>query len=251
MSPIGPETVLLVFLLFCRIGGCLMLMPGFSSARVPAQVRLFIALAVTLALAPMLEPSLRATLANMPSAMVLSLIVSEVAVGALIGVMGRAFFMALQFMAMAAAMFVGFGAMPGTPIEEAEPLPALATLITLTATVLLFLTDQHWEVLRALLASYTALPVNQPFAIDFNLAKVVDALTSAFTIALQISSPFVVYALIVNLMVGLANKLIPQIPVYFIATPFVLAGGFVIFYLTIGESLRLFMMGFMGWLAAG
>ena len=34
MSAIGPETVLLVFLLFCRIGGCLMLMPGFSSARV-------------------------------------------------------------------------------------------------------------------------------------------------------------------------------------------------------------------------
>ena len=28
MSPIGPETVLVVFLLFCRIGGCLMLMPG-------------------------------------------------------------------------------------------------------------------------------------------------------------------------------------------------------------------------------
>ena len=173
MSPIGPETVLLVFLLFCRIGGCLMLMPGVSSVRVPAQVRLFIALAVTLALAPMLEPSLRATLANRPSAMVLSLIISEVAVGALIGVMGRIFFLALQFMAMAAAMFVGFGSMPGTPIEDTEPLPALATLITLTATVLLFLTDQHWEVLRALLASYVALPMSEPFAIDFSLAKVV------------------------------------------------------------------------------
>ena len=103
MSPIGPETVLLVFLLFCRIGGCLMLMPGFSSARVPAQVRLFIALAVTLALAPMLELSLRATLAKMPSVMILSLIVSEVVIGALIGVMGRIFFLALQFMATADA----------------------------------------------------------------------------------------------------------------------------------------------------
>jgi flagellar biosynthetic protein FliR len=251
MSAIGPDTVLSVFLLFCRIGGCLMLMPGFSSVRVPAQVRLFIALSVTLALAPMLEPTLRATLADRSSARVLSLIVSEVAVGAMIGVMGRVFFLALQFMAMAAAMFVGIGSMPGTPIDDTEPLPPLATLITLTATVLLFLTDQHWEVLRALLASYVALPVNEPFAIDFSLGKVVDAFTSAFTIALQISSPFLVYALIVNLMLGLANKLIPQIPVYFISTPFVLAGGFVIFYLTIGESLRLFMMGFMGWLAAG
>jgi flagellar biosynthetic protein FliR len=248
MSPIGPETVLLVFLLFCRIGGCLMLMPGFSSARVPPQIRLFIALSLTLALAPMLEPSLRAVLSNIPSTKVLILIVSEVTVGALIGLMGRIFFLALQFMATATSMFIGFGSMPGAPIEDGEPLPAVTTLITLTATVLLFLTDQHWEVLRALLASYVALPVNEPFAIDFSLPKLVDALSSAFTIALQISSPFLVYALIVNLMVGIANKLIPQIPVYFIATPFVLAGGFVILYLTIDESLRLFMAGFMGWL---
>src|ERR1700753_2021241 len=120
MSPIGPETVLLVFLLFCRIGGCLMLMPGFSSARMPPQVRLFIALAITLALAPMLEPSLRQTLANRSSALVLLLIVSEVAAGVMIGIMGRVFFLALQFMAMAAAMFIGFSTMPGTPVEDAE-----------------------------------------------------------------------------------------------------------------------------------
>jgi flagellar biosynthetic protein FliR len=251
MSLIGPETVLLVFLLFCRIGGCLMLMPGTSSARVPVQVRLFIALAVTLALTPLLEPTLRAGLANKPSSVALLLIISEVVTGALIGLMGRVFFQALQFMASAAAMFIGFGTMPGTPIEDTEPSPAFATLITLTATVLLFATDQHWEVLRAVIGSYSALPLSEPLALDLSLAKLVDALTSAFIVALQISSPFIVYALIVNLMVGLANKMIPQIPVYFIATPFILAGGFFILYFTVGESLRLFMMGFMGWLARG
>jgi hypothetical protein len=114
MSLIGPETVLLVFLLFCRIGGCLMLMPGTSSARVPVQVRLFIALAVTLALTPLLEPTLRAGLANKPSSVALLLIISEIVTGALIGLMGRVFFQALQFMASAAAMFIGFGTMPGT-----------------------------------------------------------------------------------------------------------------------------------------
>ena len=67
----------------------------------------------------------------------------------------------------------------------------------------------------------------------------------------RLGSPFIAYAILVNFGIGLVNKLVPQIPVYFIATPFVLAGGFVILYLTIGESLRLFMMGFMGWLARG
>jgi flagellar biosynthetic protein FliR len=52
LTAIGPEIVLATFLLFCRIGACLMVMPGFSSPRVPMRVRLFVAIAVTLALAP-------------------------------------------------------------------------------------------------------------------------------------------------------------------------------------------------------
>jgi flagellar biosynthetic protein FliR len=241
----------MAFLLFCRIGGCLMLMPGFASSRVPMQVRLFIAFAVTLALTPLLLPALRAAVPDLPAAKLLSLLISETVIGVLIGVMGRMFFLALQFMATAAAMYIGLGNMPGAPVEDVEPVPAFATLITLTATLLFFLTDQHWEVLRALVASYAVLPVTEPFALDFSLAKLSDAVSSAFLLALQISAPFIVYALVMNFMVGIANKLVPQIPVYFISVPIILAGGFLILYFTIGESLRLFMMGFMGWLARG
>lgn len=251
MSDIGPDTVLIAFLLFCRIGGCLMLMPGFSSSRVPMQVRLFIAFAVTLALMPILLPQMRTALPDIPAAKLFSLLISETLIGALIGVMGRMFFLSLQFMATAAAMFIGLSNMPGTPIEDVEPAPAFATLITLTATLLFFLTDQHWEVLRALLASYSVLPVNEPLALEFTLAKLSDAVSAAFLLALQISAPFIVYALVMNFMVGIANKLTPQVPVYFISVPIILAGGFLILYFTIGESLRLFMMGFMGWLARG
>jgi flagellar biosynthetic protein FliR len=250
MSGITSQTILLVFLLFCRIGGCLMLMPGFSSTRVPAQVRLFIAVAVTLALSPLLLPALNAALPALAPATLMALIASETVIGAMIGTMGRLFFMALQFMASAAAMFIGFGG-AGTAIEDTEPQPAFATLVTLTATVLFFLTDQHWEVLRALIGSYTALPVTDTLSIGFTVTRLADALSGAFLLALQISSPFIVYALLINFMIGLANKFTPQIPIYFISVPFVLAGGFFILYFTIGESLRYFMMGFMGWLARG
>jgi flagellar biosynthesis protein FliR len=251
VSAITSDTVLLVFLAFCRIGGCLMLMPGFASSRVPVNVRLFIAIAVTLALSPLIVPPLQTSLPQLQTPTMVALLISETIIGALIGVMGRMFFLALQFMAAAAAMYIGLGNSADAPIEDSEPLPAFATLITLTATLLFFLTDQHWEVLRALLASYVALPVTEPFAIDFSLAKLTDAASSAFLLALQISSPFIVYTIIVNLMVGIANKLVPQIPIYFISVPIVLAGGFLLLYFMIGEALRVFMMGFMGWLARG
>jgi flagellar biosynthesis protein FliR len=248
MTLVPPETLLAVFLLFCRIGSCLMLMPGFSSSRVPVQVRLFVAVAVTLALAPLLLPTINAAVPNLAPPTVVRLIFSETLTGALIGLIGRLFYMALQFMATAAAQLAGFNPVGGAPIEDAEPVPTLATFITLTATVLLFVTDQHWEVLRALLASYAALPIDEPAGAAWGLARLADAFSSTFILALQISSPFIVYALIINLMVGLANKLVPQIPVYFISIPFVLAGGLLLLYVTIGEALRLFMNGFIAWL---
>ena len=51
---LSSEMVASVFILFCRIGGCLMITPGFSSPRLPVRPRLFIALTLTLALAPQL-----------------------------------------------------------------------------------------------------------------------------------------------------------------------------------------------------
>src|SRR5262245_52668475 len=98
-----PETILAVFLLFCRIGGCLMLMPGFASSRVPVQVRLFVAVSVTLALTPLLLPTVNAAVPRLEPPLMLRLIVSETLVGGLIGLIGRLFYMALQFMASAAA----------------------------------------------------------------------------------------------------------------------------------------------------
>ena len=251
MTFLPPETILVVFVLFCRIGGCLMLMPGFSSSRVPVQVRLFVAVSVTLALTPLLLPTVNSAVPNFQPPTVMRLIVSETLIGGLIGLIGRLFYMALQFMASAAAQLSGFNPVGGAPIEDTESLPPLATFITLTATVLLFVTDQHWEVLRALLASYSVLPVNEPMAADLGLARLADAFSSTFILALQISSPFIVYAFIINLMVGIANKLVPQVPVYFISTPFVLAGGLLLLYFTIGEALRLFIAGFIAWLTNG
>ncbi|MCI0600218.1 MAG: flagellar biosynthetic protein FliR, partial [Beijerinckiaceae bacterium] len=64
MTAIGSDAVLGAFVLFCRIGGCLMLMPGFSSSRIPVSVRLFIAFSVTLALTPLLSREVAKSLAN-------------------------------------------------------------------------------------------------------------------------------------------------------------------------------------------
>ena len=108
--------------------------------------------------------------------------------------------------------------MPGAPIEDTEPLPAFATLITLTATAAvlphrpalggaaraarLLFRPAHHRAVRRRVRPGQAQPTPPPAPSSWRCRS---------------ARPFIVYALIINLMVGIANKLTPQIPVYFIS----------------------------------
>ncbi len=249
MTGIGSSTVLAVCLLFCRIGGVLMLMVGVSSARVPTQVRLFLAFGLTLAVAPMLIDQASAAITDDAPVTLLRLIVAETFTGLFIGFLGRLFFLALQMLSHAMAMTVGFS-MPGASVEDQEALPAMTTLIMLTATLMFFLTDQHVKVLEAVISSYNVLPVAGVFDPQGSLIEVTDTLSAAFWLALRLASPFIIYGLVINFTLGLVNKMTPSIPVYFISMPFVLFGGLMLFYFTAVEFQQLFVLGFSNWLAS-
>ncbi|GGE19760.1 flagellar biosynthetic protein FliR [Aureimonas endophytica] len=242
-------TIISLFLIFCRVGSCLMLLPGYSSLRVPVQVRLFIAVAASLVIAPGLMPDLKALMLPAGDDARLSLIVTEILNGALIGLLGRVFMMALQFSGTFVANAIGMGQAFGVAVDEQEP--AVASLVTLAATVMIFSLNLHAEILRALVASYGAMPVAAGFGARASLVSLTDNLDDTFMLCLRIASPFVVYAVIVNFAIGLMNKMTPQIPIYFISMPFVVAGGMVLLGFAVGDFLRLFVDSFQHWVFNG
>lgn len=251
MTPEVTSTVVGLFLIFCRIGSCLMLLPGYSNVRIPAQIRLFIAFAASIAVSPGLLPGITPLVTAAGDDGRLQMIVTEVLNGMLIGLLGRVFMIALQFGGSFVANAIGMGQAIGSPIDEAEALPAIVSLITLTATVMIFTLNLHAEILRALVASYAAMPVDGGFTARTGLVSLTDNLDETFVLCLRIASPFVVYAVIVNFAVGLANKMTPQIPVYFISLPFVIAGGLMLFGFSIGDFLSIFIENFQRWVFRG
>lgn len=243
------DSVLVTFIVFCRIGACLMLVPGYSSVNIPAQVRLFVALVTTFALAPILIGVLRPLTDNAAPLTLALLICSELLVGSVIGLGGRVFFLALQTMATMIANAIGLSSIPGTPMADTDPAPAVVPLIMVSVTTLFFMTDQHWQVLRGLMNSYDVWQPGSRIGGSMALDQLVARLSQAFVLTLRITSPFIVYSVIVNLAVGLLNKLTPAVPVFFISVPFVLFGGFLLLYLTSDELLTQFMLGVSSWLA--
>ncbi len=243
-------SVLAVFLAFCRIGGCIMVLPGFSSFRVPVQIRLFLALAVSLALTPLLWEMIYPRVQN-PGSEYLYLVGSEMLIGITFGMIARFIVLGLQFAGTSIQMVIGFNTSGGMSVTESEQEGQMTSLITFTGLLLLFLTDFHHLVIRAIVGSYEFMPMGEGFAPRMALVTLTDTLSSTFLVMLRLASPFIVYGLVFNLAIGFVNKLAPQIPVYFISIPFILTGGMVLFYFGSIEFFSLFTSAFTDLFAGG
>ncbi|WP_256437073.1 flagellar biosynthetic protein FliR [Aquabacter sp. L1I39] len=228
-----------------------MLLPGIGGRHLPVQVRLFLAVAISLAFSPMLANEMGGVASPSNAVGFVMSVTSEVAIGAGIGLLARVFFLALQTMANAIAQAIGVAGMPGLPLEDDEPLPAIATLIAFSATTLLFASDLHLELIKGIFESYRRIPPSASFTLRFALPDLVDQLTAAYLLAVRLSSPFIIYSIVANLAVGIANKFTPQIPVYFVATPFVMAGGLLLLYMIADSFLGNFIQVVGAWLKGG
>lgn len=240
-----------LFLLFCRIGGCCMMAPGMSSARIPVHVRLFAALAVTAALAPLLQAEMGAAVGRTRESERPLLILSEALIGAAIGTMARLFFLALQFAATAISTFIGLAGIPGVPLEEVDTGSPLATLVSTGAVMLVFNMGLHVELLRGVIDSYRVLPPGGALPITALMNNMLSVLGESFTLALRLSAPFLAYGVIVNFALGIGNRFAPHLSVYHATTGVVILGGFLLFYVMWVDWILVFAGSYQAWLVQG
>ncbi|TCL75648.1 flagellar biosynthetic protein FliR [Rhizobium sp. BK251] len=232
-------TILALFIAFCRIGTCVMILPGFSSSRIPVQIRLLIAVALSMAMLPVLWDTIYPRV-SAPGATYIGLIFTESLVGAMYGMLARLYTLGLQFAGTIISMMIGYSTPGAVDIVEDTFETGLTNMITFSGLMLLFILDFHHIVFRALIDSYSVVSLGAEIQMRSNLISITDTLESTTYIMLRLSSPFILYGLMFNVSIGFINKLAPQIPVYFISTPYLLMGGLFMFYLSIAALVSQF-----------
>ncbi|WP_099864001.1 flagellar biosynthetic protein FliR [Pararhizobium haloflavum] len=239
-----PEgTVLAMFAAFCRVGACFMLLPGLGTLRVPMMIRLFVSVAVSFSILPILWDAIYPQVSEGGPGYI-GIVGVELLIGTVIGLLARYYVLALQFAGSVISMLIGFNAMPGVGIDEMESQTSLSAMLSFVGLLILFMLDYHHIVIVSLTNSYDVMPLGLAFDSQLALVSLTDTLLASFTLILQLSAPFIIYGLAFNLAVGMVNKLAPQIPVYFISIPFLLAGGLILLYLGSNDFFRLFGRGF-------
>lgn len=228
--------VLTFFLVFCRIGTAVMVLPGFGEALVSAQIRLMMALAMTLVLAPVVGPSLAASTAGLEL-----LLLTEIGIGFFVGAAARLMMSALQVAGTVIAFQTSLaGAMAFDPTSNAQT-PITGTFLGTLGLVLIFVTDLHHVMLAGLVESYRLFqPGDLPPIGDFAEAAT-RMIADAFRIGLQLSAPFLLVGITITVGMGLLSRLMPQVQVFFLAVPVQVMLGLLVLALTLGYGMSWFL----------
>lgn len=224
-----------LFLVFARTASWVMLLPGFSAAQVPMQIRLYLAFTLTVAVVFIIDTPLNFGSQVQPHILI-KLIGIEMLIGGILAIPIRFLFMALSFLGELVTQLIGLNPIPGTPIGDTQPSTVLSSTLNITALTMMFASGMHMHFVFGMVNSFTAFPPGIGIDIALFTEDIVAKLGSFFEIAIRLCAPFFVYAVIMNLVAGLINKLTPSVPVYFVSAPFIIGGG-LFFLIYIGDDI--------------
>jgi flagellar biosynthetic protein FliR len=125
--------------------------------------------------------------------------------------------------------------------SQGEQSMIIGNFLTMLALTLFFATDMHHLVLAALNDSYTLFAPGEVPSTGDVAALVTKVTSGAFRIGIQLSAPFMVYALLFNIGLGVLSRLMPAMQVYFLAMPASILGGFLFLILVLGAMMGMFL----------
>jgi flagellar biosynthesis protein FliR len=202
------------FLIFSRIGSAIMLMPGLGEAFVPMRSRLALALAFSFI---MLEPLLP-RLPPPPDTIsgLVHVIGYEIMIGIFFGSLMRFMVSALETAGMVISLQSGLSnaTVFNPTLASQSPLPsAFLSIIGLT---LIFVTGLDHEIYSSLAGLYDVFPANGDIMPGDMLQVVVQSIGKSFSFGIELAMPFFVMGLLMDIALGVMQKLMPQVQLFLI-----------------------------------
>ncbi|MBT6912396.1 MAG: hypothetical protein HOA21_14670 [Rhodospirillaceae bacterium] len=117
----------------------------------------------------------------------------------------------------------------------------LAALMTISGVVLIFVSGLHMLLFAGIRDSYELFPAGQPPPVSDFAQTAVELVSSSFKVGVQMAAPFIVYGLVFYIGLGVLQRLVPQVQLFFIAMPAQMLMAFLMITLVLSSSLIVFL----------
>lgn len=229
--------VLVIGLVFCRVGAALMVLPAFGEPYVLSRARLGMALGIAVLVGVPMSGRLELPLAEATS--VALLVVAEVVCGLLLGAIIRLVMLAVHFGGALIAMQSGLAAAAFFDPQEATQGTLTGNFLATLALVVIVVADAHLLILEALTASFSVLELSRALDVAALVEILVRLGGSAIATGLRIAAPLVLVGLLFYLLLGVLNRLMPSFQVLFVAMPLQIALSLGVVMLSLGTTIEL------------
>ena len=217
LEPFLVSQVFAFFLIFCRVGSGIMILPAFGETYVPPQIRLAFAFMLSLLLVPVVGKVIP-PLPSTPLALTV-LVASEILTGLFIGTICNILISATHVAGMIFSFQSGMSSAVIFDVTQSSQGSLIGNFMGLLALVLIFAADLHHLMLRGITDSYLVfLPGNWPPIGDF-METAARTVSDTFIIATQISTPLIVVGTLLFLGAGILSRLMPTMQVFFVLIP--------------------------------
>jgi flagellar biosynthetic protein FliR len=201
-----PTFVLVVF----RLAGMALYAPLFGSARIPRRIRVMLILVLAFGVTPGVR--LPQAFPQTPWGMALG-IGGEMAFGLAMGLVLSFVFVAVQWAGEMIGQQMGFNLGEVFDPQFGGQSSAMGDLYFMFALVVFLILGGHRSMVRGVRASFDALPLLSVGVTHDVLTLLLDLFRAATVLAFQIGAPVLVTMLVVDLVLGLIGRTIPQMNV--------------------------------------
>lgn len=204
-------------LVFVRIGTAVMIMPGIGNAFVPANIRLYYALAFSFVIFPILQSKIPNPIPETITLFVM--IMMEFVAGLFLGTIMRILLGAIDVAGMLIATQSSLANAQLFNPAFASQGTVIGSFMTMIATLLLLVTDMHHLMITGIIESYDLILINHLPSMGDIAHILIEEITLSFHVGVQMAAPFLIIITILNVGMAVMSKLMPQVQVFMLAVP--------------------------------
>ena len=226
----------LFILILVRVTGLFVISPIFGRNNLPTIMKIGISITVALILLPLKINTFYLDIDSISTLIFLS--ISEFLIGIIIGFIAFIYFSTVYLAGTIVDIQMGFGMVNIMDPQTNAQMPLMGGFYNILITLVFLTINGHHELIKSLIYSYEILPIGLNISVNQHLISyLIKIFTDIFILAFQLSAPILISIFLINVILGILARTMPQMNIFVVGMPLKIALGIIIILL----SLRFFI----------
>ncbi len=218
----------LFLLVLTRVSGIFIISPFFSAQNIPNILKIGFSFILSILISLTLDINI-----TLEGTTFVATIAKELMVGLIIGFISYMFFTVFYIMGQLIDMKIGFGMVNVMDPQHKVQVPLMGNFYYILAFLILFSINGHHMIINAIVDSYEFIPIGK-FTFDEEIAFfLINILSKTFATGFKLAAPIIAIILLIDLVLGILARTIPQMNVFVVGMPLKILVGFLIISISI------------------